>query len=149
MISFVLQAALPAKRRVKGSPAPEGMRLTLTGLGVARLFFRRRGAGRWSRLWPASGDHIAHVRAFPQLFEEGLAVFAAAHRNDFKVAGVLEQPFLKIADDAVAYAEQDEQGSQHGRQRKHRAQGQGALVPVVPQGMPQMWKTHVHPAAWC
>ncbi len=127
------------------------MRLTLTGLGDSPPFFFGGGEQADGRGYgPRLGDHIAHVRAFPQLFEEGLAVFAAAHRNDFKVAGVLEQPFLKIADDAVAYAEQDEQGSQHGRQRKHRAQRQGALVPVVPQAMPQMMEKRMFtPAAWC
>lgn len=80
-ISSSFGAAFPAKRR-SGIACTEGMRLTLTGLGAARLF-RRRGQADGRGYGPRLGDHIAHVRAFPQLLEEVFAVFAAAHGNDF------------------------------------------------------------------
>jgi len=55
MSSSSFRAALPAKRRVKGSPAPEGMRLTLTGLGGSPPFFSEAGSrpmvAAMARVW--------------------------------------------------------------------------------------------------
>ena len=89
-----------------------------------------------ARVWGTASAHV--LRRFRSSSKKALPVFCRCPRERFLTdgcGGSWSSQSLKIADDAVAYAEQDEQGSQHGPPAQAPRTGTGrARCPVSPSG---------------